>query len=122
MDRLIEQPLAASLGALAIARVLWNVRDQSRVEDRLAIGLRIKAAIEVEIRTTKAQPCQFGDSLQSFQPIWKQHRIRFVDRSDRQGCQNIAMVLNDGDDFFTQNRHPSGENRVKSNPKETNAT
>ena len=49
MDRCVEQPLAPSLGRLAIARILFDVGDQARIEDALPIVRRIKAAIEIEI-------------------------------------------------------------------------
>ena len=36
-DRDIEHPLAPTLGRLAVARVLFDVRNQACIEDRLAI-------------------------------------------------------------------------------------
>jgi hypothetical protein len=49
----------------------------------------------------QVQSRQFGDTLQRFQPIWQEYGIRFVDRSDRQWSQDIAMVVDDGDHFLT---------------------
>jgi hypothetical protein len=48
----------------------------------------------------QVQPCQVGNSLQRFKPLWKQYRIRRIDRRDRKRSQDIAMIINDGDDFF----------------------
>src|SRR5438046_1403172 len=37
MDHGIEQPLAPTLGALAVARILWNVGNHTGIENALAI-------------------------------------------------------------------------------------
>ena len=49
MDGSVEQPLAPALRALAVARVLFDVRDHSRIENARAIVRGIKATIKVEI-------------------------------------------------------------------------
>ena len=49
MDRFVEQPLAPTLGGLAIPRVLFDVGDHARIEDQLPIVRGIKATIEVQI-------------------------------------------------------------------------
>ena len=49
MDGSIEEPLAAALGVLAVAGILWDVGDQARIENALPIVRRVKAALEVEI-------------------------------------------------------------------------
>jgi hypothetical protein len=46
------------------------------------------------------QPGQLGDPFQSFQSFWQQHRIRSINRRDRQGREHLAVVVNNGDDFF----------------------
>jgi hypothetical protein len=51
MDGGIEEPLAPSLASLAVAGILCDVGDHSRIENALAIVLGIKAGVEVEIRT-----------------------------------------------------------------------
>jgi hypothetical protein len=48
MDGGIEQPLAPTLGALAVTRILFDVRNQPRIENALPIAGGITAAIEVE--------------------------------------------------------------------------
>jgi len=37
MDGFIEDPLASALGGFAIARILFDVRNQPRIEDALPI-------------------------------------------------------------------------------------
>jgi hypothetical protein len=49
MDHGMEQPLAPTLGALAVARILWDVGNHTGIENALAIVCRIKAAIKIEI-------------------------------------------------------------------------
>ena len=101
MDRLIEQPLAPALGRLAVAQIFCDVRNQPRIENALPIVRRIKAAIEIEIGTSEAQPNLFGHLLQRLQALRQQGHIRFIHGSDRQGSQDIAVVVDDRDDFLT---------------------
>src|SRR6266850_2845641 len=77
MDRLIEQPLASALGALAMARILLDVRNHPRIEDGLAICCRIEAPIEIEIRALDLQTRQHGYPFQGLQPLGEQHGICF---------------------------------------------
>jgi hypothetical protein len=60
MDGFVEQALAPALGGLAIAQILFENRNEPRIEDTLATAGRIKAAIEVEIRTFQVQTNLFG--------------------------------------------------------------
>ena len=101
MNRCIEQPLAPALGSLAITRILFDVRDHSRIEDRFAIRLGIEPAIKVEIRALECQTRQLGHPLQGLQPFGEQHHIRFIDRRHRKGSQHVAVVVNDRDDLFS---------------------
>jgi hypothetical protein len=56
MDDVIEQAFAPSLRGFSVARVLFNVRNQARIEDRLAIMPRIKSTIKIEIRLSASLP------------------------------------------------------------------
>jgi hypothetical protein len=53
MDSSVEEPLPPTLGGLAIAWVFFDVGNQPRIEDHLPIVDRIKAAIEVDIRSIR---------------------------------------------------------------------
>ena len=63
MDGGVEQPLAPTLGGLAVARILFDVGNQARIENALAIVRGIKAAIEIEIGASEVQPDLFGHLL-----------------------------------------------------------
>ena len=69
MDGGIEEPLASSLGALAVAGILCEVGDQAGIENALAIALGIKARVEIQIGSCKVQTDRFGHSLQGLQTI-----------------------------------------------------
>ena len=69
MDGLVEQPLATALGTLAVAWVLFDVGNQTGVEDCFAIGHRVKPAVEVEIRPLETQPRLLANPLQGLQPV-----------------------------------------------------
>ena len=71
MNRSMEQPFASTFSSLAIAWVLGDIRYHAGIEDRLAIGLRIKGPIEVEMRAMKVQPCQPSYPFQGFQRLRK---------------------------------------------------
>src|SRR2546423_11810624 len=64
MDGGVEQPLPPTLGALAVAGILWDIGDQARIEDALPIVYRIKTAIEIEIGPSEVQPDLCGHFLQ----------------------------------------------------------
>ena len=69
MDGGVEEAFTAALGALPVAELLGDVRDQARIENALAIVRRIKATIEVEIGASEVQPDLFGHLLQGFQTL-----------------------------------------------------
>src|SRR6266446_274444 len=50
MNRFIEPPRAPTLGPCAMAGIFLDGRKHPRIEDGLAIGGRIEATIEIEIR------------------------------------------------------------------------
>jgi hypothetical protein len=100
MHGVIAHAFAPSLRGFSGARVLLNVRNQTRIEDRLAMMPRIKSTITIEIRASEPQTRQPGHPLQGLQPLGQQHRIRFIDRCHRQGSEHIAVVVNDRDDLF----------------------
>src|SRR5262245_39893691 len=97
MDGGIKQAFAPSLGTLAVPTVLWDVGDQVRIEHTLAIGRRINATIEVEIGASEVQPDLFGHLLQGPQTLRQQDHVRLIDGSNRQGSQDIALVVRDRD-------------------------
>src|SRR5712692_11620742 len=53
MDGFVEQAFASTLGSLSVARILFDVGDQARIENALPIVRGIKAAIEVEVGTSQ---------------------------------------------------------------------
>ena len=100
MNRGVEEPLASALGALAVARILWNVGDQARIEDALPIVRRIKAAIKVEIDTSEVvwpkNSC--GLALVVFQQPAKplttlQRACTYRVSADRRKEQHIPLTL-----------------------------
>jgi len=71
MDGGVEQPLASTLGRLAVARILFDVGNQASIENAFAIVCGIKAPIEVEIGTSEVQIHFFGHLFQCFQALWE---------------------------------------------------
>jgi len=53
MNRFVEEAFASTLGSLSVARILFDVGDQARIENALPIVRGIKAAIEVEVGTSQ---------------------------------------------------------------------
>src|SRR5215475_14133556 len=98
MDGFVEEAFASALGTLAVPAVLWDVGDQARIEHALAMVRRIKPTIEVERGASEVQPDLSGHLLQSFQTLRQQDHVRLMDGSNRQGSQDIAMVVRDRDD------------------------
>src|SRR5262249_24921680 len=100
MNRGIEEPLAPALGVLAVAGILWDVGDQTGIEDALPIVRRIKAAIEIEIGTSEVQPDLFRHLLQRLEALRQQHHIGLIDGRHGDGCQDVAIIVNDGNDLL----------------------
>ena len=69
MDGFVEESLAPAFGGLAITGILFDVRDQARVENALAIACGVKAAIEVEVGSTEIYTDLFGHLFQRFQAL-----------------------------------------------------
>jgi hypothetical protein len=100
IDGGVEQPLAPTPGALAVARVFFDVGDHTGIEDRLAIDSGIKAAVEIDLRTSELQPNLFGHLLQGVQTLGQQNHVRLIDGCHGQGSQHVAMVVGHGDDLL----------------------
>src|SRR5262245_56066231 len=100
MDGSVEEPLAPALGALAVARILFDVGDQASIEDALPVACGVKAAIKVQVRAFEVHPHRFCYPLQRFQPLWEQDHIGLVDGCDGHWSQHIAVVICDGNDFL----------------------
>ena len=100
MDGGVEQPLPPVLGVLAVARILGDVGDQASIENALPIVHGIKTAIEVQVGASEVQPDLLGHLLQGVQALRQQHHIGFIDGSNRQGSQDIAVVVYDRDNLL----------------------
>src|SRR5260370_33377377 len=60
MDGFVEEAFASALGRLTVARILFDVGDQTRIEDALPIVHGIKTAIKIAISTSEVEPDLFG--------------------------------------------------------------
>ena len=69
MDGGVEAAFASALGGLAVARMLFEVGDQARIENTLPIVRRITAAIEVERGASQVQMHLFSHLLQRLQAL-----------------------------------------------------
>src|SRR5262249_40470887 len=69
MDHSIEQPLAPTLGAPAVAGVLCDVGDHPRIKYALAIRSGVKAAVEIDLSASEVQPDLFRHLFQRFQAL-----------------------------------------------------
>ena len=83
MDGFVEEAFASTLGSLSVARILFDVGDEARIEYALPIVRGIKAAIKVEVGTSEVQPDLLGHLLQGLQALGQEHHIRFIDRCHR---------------------------------------
>jgi hypothetical protein len=81
MDSGIKEPLAPSLGSLAVARILCDVGDQAGIENTLSDVLGIKARVKIQIGSCEVQTDRFSHSLQGFQTLWQQEYVRLIDGS-----------------------------------------
>jgi hypothetical protein len=64
MDGGVEEPLASTLGGLAVAGILWDVGDHARIENALPIRSGVKTAVEIDIGPSEVQTDLFSYLLQ----------------------------------------------------------
>jgi hypothetical protein len=100
MDGGIEEPFTPSLGALAVAGMLFDIGDHARIENTLTIVRGIKASVEIQIGSSKAHPDRFGHPLQGVEALGQQDHVRHVDWSHGEWAQYIAMIVGYGDDLL----------------------
>jgi hypothetical protein len=60
MDGFIEEAFASALRGLTVAGILFDIGNEARIENALAIVRRIKATIKIEIGPSEIQPDLFG--------------------------------------------------------------
>ena len=60
MDGFIEEEFASALRGLTVAGILFDIGDEARIENALAIVRSIKAAIKIELSPSEIQPDLFG--------------------------------------------------------------
>src|SRR5215510_16309322 len=66
MNDFVEEAFAPALRVLAVAGILFDIGDEARIENALAIVCRIKAAIQIEIGPSEIQPDLFGPDSPGF--------------------------------------------------------
>ena len=93
MDRGVEEPLAPTLGALAVTGILCDVGDHAGIEKALSIRHSIKAAIEIARGPSEVQPDLFCHLLQGVQTLGQQDHVRLIDGCHGQGSQHVAIVI-----------------------------
>ena len=81
MDGFVEEAFAAALRRLAVASILFDVRDQTCIENAFAIVGGIKAAIEVDLGAAEVQTHLFGHVLQRVQSLREQDHVCLIDGS-----------------------------------------
>jgi hypothetical protein len=98
MDHGIDQALPGALGGLAIARILFDVRNQPRMENALPIACGIKAAIQIELGPSEIQPDLCGHLFSRLQACREQGHVGLIDRSHRDRREDVAMIVDAGND------------------------
>jgi len=81
MDGFVEEAFASALDSLPVARILFDIGDQARIENAFPIVCGIKATIEVEIRASEVHTHLFGHFLQRFQALREQDHVGLIDGS-----------------------------------------
>ena len=68
MDGSIEEPFTPSLGALAVAGILFDIGDHARIEHTLTIVRGIKASVEIQIGSSKVTPTVLATLFKALRP------------------------------------------------------
>src|SRR5215813_4797709 len=96
----IDEAVAPPFGLLAIARILLNVGFQPGIENTLAIGFAVKAGVQIEHGTGQIETRLTSDSFEVFQSCGQQYEVYLINRGNRQGRQDVAVVVHQRDHFF----------------------
>jgi hypothetical protein len=83
MDDCVEEAFASALRDLAVAGILFDIGDQTSIENAFPIVCGIKATIEVHISASQVQAHLFGHLLQRVQALWEQDHVSLIDGSYR---------------------------------------
>ena len=100
MNGFMEESPASALRALTVPRILWDVEDHASVEYALTMTCGITAALEVEIGVSQVQTDLLSHRLQGLQSLGQEHHIRFMHGSHGDRRKDVAMLVDDGDDFL----------------------
>ena len=100
VERVIKEALAPPFGLLAVPWILFDVRPQSSIEYAFAIGFAVKASIQIEHGTWQSKASGTSDSFEVLQPLGQQHHVHLVNRGNRQGRQDVAVVVHQRDHFL----------------------
>ena len=89
MDRFIKQPLAPTLGALAVARILLDVGDHTGIENALAI---VGSVLDVEMTMLDKQSKGVPIDEQANDDVVHLDRFREADRLTDQRLIRVRSV------------------------------
>lgn len=94
----VEQAVASTLGRLAIALVLGNVRDNIVIEADLSCRAGIKGTIGVEVRAGDRQPQALQSLERGLKMGFQVERIVVIARNDACRCHDVSVCIGDGQD------------------------
>lgn len=94
----VEQALASTLGRLAIAFVLGNVRDNTVIEADLACRAGIKGTIGVEVRACDRQSQALQPRERGLKVGFQIERIVVITHNDACRCHDVSVGIGDRQD------------------------
>src|SRR5262245_42433891 len=96
MEHGIEQPLAPTLGALAVARILWEVGNHTGRQDPLPLVRRIQAARQLERGPAENPPALLRHLFERRQACREPDPVGLLPRSHRARRSDVALRIDDG--------------------------
>ncbi len=96
----LKAALTTPFGRLPITGILRDIGLEPRSEDTLALGFAVTARGQIAPGPASLKPCFAGDVVEGFAPLGQQHHVHRIDGGPRQGRQDRARVLDQGNPFL----------------------
>ena len=96
MAGFIEEAVAGALRGLTVAGMLWEIGEEARREDALALVRRSNAAIKMERGPSASQPDRFGLLFSRRQAFRSQDQVGLIARSHRDRRKDGARLGDEG--------------------------
>jgi hypothetical protein len=100
VERVSTEALAPPFALLAVPWIRFDIRPQPSIDYAFASGFAGKASLQIEHGTWQSKASGTSDSFAVLQPWGQQPHGHLVNRGNRQGRPDVAVVVHQRDHFL----------------------